>query len=64
MPHGSVPADPVLRELKQLWATATAETISHDLDRARSLVGDAEVEARAREYLVALERLERWLHDR
>lgn len=56
----------VLEELRRLWVEASAETISDDLRRARELAASAptrESEA-AGEYLKAMLRLERWLHDR
>ena len=55
-----------LGELHRIWESATAESISGDLDRAAGLaesVPDMQREEAAR-YLAALWRLERWLHDR
>ena len=55
-----------LSELHRIWESATADSISRDLDRATALaerVPDPEREV-AERYLAALWRLERWLHDR
>jgi len=55
-----------LGELHRIWESATAESISGDLDRAAGLaenVPDLQREEAAR-YMAALWRLERWLHDR
>ncbi len=56
----------LLEQLRELWVAATPESISADLARARKLVQDADPELRdrAKKYIVALERLEHWLHDR
>lgn len=61
-PSGS----PLLDELHQIWESATADSISHDLDRATELAERASPEEReeAARYVAALWRLERWLHDR
>ncbi|MEZ4415545.1 MAG: hypothetical protein R3E10_07300 [Gemmatimonadota bacterium] len=55
-----------IRELHRLWVSATADSISRDLDRATSLADAAPPEDReeAARYVAALWRLERWLHDR
>ena len=58
--------DDTLRELHRIWESATAESISGDLDRATELaesVPDPQREEASR-YIAALWRLERWLHDR
>ena len=64
-PHESSGSQ-TLDELHEIWVSATADTISHDLDRATELAEkapDSEREEAAR-YVAALWRLERWLHDR
>ncbi|MCA9738476.1 MAG: hypothetical protein R3E98_16545 [Gemmatimonadota bacterium] len=55
-----------IRELHRLWVSATADSISRDLDRATALAEAAPAEDReeAARYVAALWRLERWLHDR
>ncbi len=56
----------LLGELHRIWESATADSISGDLDRATALaarVPPAHREEAAR-YLAALSRLEIWLHDR
>lgn len=52
-------------QLRRIWATTSAETITHDLEEARRLADQAGPDERrlASSYLRALERLERWLHD-
>jgi len=60
------PGNDTLGELHRIWESATAESISGDLDRAAGLaenVSDLHREEAAR-YMAALWRLERWLHDR
>jgi hypothetical protein len=55
----------VIEQLRQLWVMSNEETIGSDLRRARLLAGTVpkcEREA-AEEFVVALERLERWLRD-
>lgn len=62
----SGPGRDTLGELHRIWESATAESISGDLDRAADLaelVPDPHREEAAR-YMAALWRLERWLHDR
>ena len=61
-PSGS----PILVELHKIWLAATADSISHDLDRATELAEQAPGSEReeAARYVAALWRLERWLHDR
>lgn len=56
----------LLEELRRLSLTATPESVSRDLDRARHLArkADPELRVEAEEYLRALQRLEGWLHDR
>jgi len=55
-----------IRELHKLWVSATADSISQDLEAATQLADSAppEVRAEAARYVAALWRLERWLHDR
>ena len=60
------PGNDTLGELHRIWESATADTISGDLDRAADLaerVPDMQ-RAEAARYMAALWRLERWLHDR
>lgn len=66
VPDAADTADGLLDELRLLWTAATPGTISGDLARARRMVEEADPELReaAQEYIVALERLEHWLHDR
>lgn len=55
----------VISRLREIWLEATPDTITGDLERARAIARSApatEAE-RARRYLEALRRLERWLHD-
>jgi len=61
-PSGSA----TLVELHKIWVSATADSISHDLDRATQLAEEAPANEReeAARYVAALWRLERWLHDR
>lgn len=58
-------ADAVIARLREIWLEATPDTISGDLERARAIARAApSTEAkRARRYLEAIRRLERWLHD-
>ena len=57
---------PTIDELHRIWVSATADSISKDLDRATALAEAAPAEEReeAARYVAALWRLERWLHDR
>lgn len=66
MPDAADTAAGLLEELQRLWTEATPRSISSDLALARRLVerADPEVREAAEEYIVALERLEYWLHDR
>ncbi len=68
--HESAPQESsgsaTLDELHKIWVSATADSISHDLDRATTLAEQARDNEReeAARYVAALWRLERWLHDR
>jgi len=57
---------PPIDELHEIWVSATADSISRDLERAMALAESAPTEHReeASRYVAALARLERWLHDR
>lgn len=59
-------ARPTIAELHRIWVSATADSISKDLDRATELAEAAPSDQReeAARYVAALWRLERWLHDR
>ncbi|HSR40829.1 MAG TPA: hypothetical protein VLL48_01625 [Longimicrobiales bacterium] len=63
--NGDAEVHDVIRRLREIWLEATPDTISGDLERARALARSApDTEAeRARRYLEAIRRLERWLHD-
>ena len=55
----------VIARLREIWLEATPDSISGDLERARTLARMAPPAeaAHARRYLEAIHRLERWLHD-
>jgi hypothetical protein len=55
----------LVRELEEIWRTATADSIGTSLREARASVqaAPAEVQAEVAELMEALERLERWLRD-
>ena len=59
------PGEEVLEQLRQLWVTANADSISRDILRARALAKTvpARCRADADDFVIALERLERWLRD-
>ena len=61
-----IPDHDTLGELHRIWESATAESISGDLDRATELAESVPSQYReeAARYVAALWRLERWLHDR
>lgn len=62
---GDPDASAVIARLREIWLEATPDTITGDLERARAIARTApptEAE-RARRYLEAIRRLERWLHD-
>lgn len=56
--------DPI-EQLRQLWITANEESIRRDLTRARGLAQAVpfHLRAEAEDFVVAMERLERWLGE-
>ena len=64
-PYVEDPAGAVIEQLRQLWVMADEDSIAGDLLRARALVAPLPPRVRsvADEFVVALERLERWLRD-
>lgn len=58
-------ADKAIAELRQLWVTASGDSIAADIRRARSLAETVPAcrRSEADDFVVALERLERWLRD-
>ena len=52
-------------ELRLIWVNATGDSVGRDIARARELVEQVppERQADAMEFVVALERLARWLRD-
>lgn len=59
-------ASTTLDQLHEIWVSATEDSISEDLRRANALAEDAppEIREEVAQYIKALWRLERWLHDR
>jgi hypothetical protein len=55
----------LVRELEEIWRTATADTIGSSLREARASVQAAptQVQKEVAELMEALEGLERWLRD-
>jgi hypothetical protein len=64
-PSRDAPAGDVVARLREIWLEATPDSISGDLERAHALARSAPATdaERARRYLEAIRRLERWLHD-
>lgn len=59
------PTSDVISRLREIWLEATPDSIGGDLERAHvlaRLAGPTDRE-RAKRYLEAIQRLERWLHD-
>lgn len=62
---GEASGGAVVARLREIWLEGTPDTITGDIERAQALARTApatEAE-RARRYLEAIQRLERWLHD-
>ena len=58
-------AENTIAELRQLWVTASGDSITADILRARSLAETVPLcrRSEANDFVVALERLEHWLRD-
>jgi hypothetical protein len=59
------PAGDVVEQLRRLWVMTNEESIGADIVRARALAESAPSPRRAEadEFVLALQRLERWLRD-